>query len=30
MLGVVVLTVLNVVLLTWCFLMIRSGYKLKA
>ncbi len=29
-LGVVVLTMLNVVLLTWCFLMIRSGYKLKA
>lgn len=29
-LGVIVLTVLNVALLVWCFLMIRSGYKLKA
>ena len=30
LLGVVVMAGLNVVLLTWCFLMIRSGYKLKA
>ena len=29
-LGVIVLTALNVGLLVWCFLMIRSGYKLKA
>jgi ABC-2 type transport system permease protein len=29
-LGVVVLTGLNLVLLIWCYLMIRSGYKLKA
>jgi ABC-2 type transport system permease protein len=29
-LGVVVLTGLNAVLLIWCYLMIRSGYKLKA